>query len=103
MGVRQLPQDQLHIENCTQFCAEVEALIKQSNLMADERDIANAASGRKTKTPRLEYIEAVLVIAERRRIEPDLAASYISPDIKQKLTVEWEDRHRLPRKARLPF
>jgi hypothetical protein len=99
MGVRQLPQDQLHIENCTQFCAEVEALIKESNRKADERE--QNAGGRKTS--RLGYVEAVLVIAERRHIEPDLAASYVSPEIKQKMAMEWENKHMLPKKARLPF
>ena len=103
MGVRQLPQDALHIENCTRFCGDVEALIAESNKKADERDAANAASGNKSKTPRIGYVEAVLVVAERRHIEPDLAASYISPDIKQKLAIEWESKHRLPKKARLPF
>jgi hypothetical protein len=104
MGARQqLPQDQLHIENCTRFCADVEALIAESDKKADERDAANAAAGRKNKTPRIGYVEAVLVIAERRKIEPDLAASYISPEIKQKLALEWESKHRLPKKARLPF
>jgi hypothetical protein len=103
MGAKQLPQDQVHIENCTRFCADVEALILESNQKADERDAASLAAGRKTKTPRIGYVDAVLVIAERRKIEPDLAASYISPEIKQKLAMEWEAKHRLPKKARLPF
>jgi hypothetical protein len=103
MGARQLPQDALHIENCTKFCADVEALVAESNKKADERDAANEASGNNSKTPRIGYVEAVLEIAERRKIEPDFAASYISPDIKGKLAIEWESRHRLPKKARLPF
>lgn len=103
MAVRQLPQDQAHIENCTRFCADVEALITESNKKADERDTANASNGIKTKTPRIGYVEAVLVIAERRKIEPDFAASYLSADIKQKLSLEWEAKHRLPKKGRLPF
>ena len=98
MAVRQLPQDALHIENCTQFCAEVEALVKESSKKADEREIENGC-----KTFRLDYIDAVLVVAERRKIEPDFAASYISPDIKQKMAIEWEKKHMLPKKARLPF
>ena len=103
MGAKQLPQDQVHIENCTRFCAEVEALIIESNKKADERDAANAAAGCKTKTPRIGYVDAVLVIAERRKIEPESAGSYISPEIKQKLAMEWEAKHRLPKRARLPF
>ncbi len=99
MAVKQLPQDQLHIENCTRFCADVEALIAESNRKADERE--ENAGGRKTS--RLGYVEAVLVIAERRHIEPDLAASYVSPEIKQKMALEWENKHMLPKKARLPF
>lgn len=99
MAVRQLPQDALHIENCTRFCAEVEALIKESNKKANEYEIEN---GRKT-TSRLSYIDAVLIVAERRKIEPDFAASYLSPDIKQKMALEWEKKHMLPKKARLPF
>jgi hypothetical protein len=103
MGVKQQPQDQVHIEKCIKFCADVEAFFTESNKKADERDANNAASGSKTKTPRIGYVDAVLTIAEKSNIEPDLAASYISPDIKQKLAAEWETRHRLPKKSRLPF
>lgn len=98
MAVRQLPQDALHIESCTRFCADVEALIVESNKRADEREEEN---GRKTL--RLGYVEAVLVVAERRKIEPDLAAAYVSPEIKQKMAMEWEQKNMLPKKARLPF
>jgi hypothetical protein len=100
MAVRQLPQDALHIENCTRFCADVEALMSESNKKADEREAADP-TGRRTS--RLGYVEAVLVVAERRKIEPDLAASYVSPEIKQKMAMEWEQKHMLPKKARLPF
>jgi hypothetical protein len=100
MGVKQLPQDALHTENCAHFCADVEALIAESNKKADEREAADP-TGRRTL--RLGYVEAVLVIAERRHIEPDLAASYVSPGIKQKMAMEWENKHMIPRKARLPW
>ena len=99
MAVRQLPQDALHIENCARFCADVESLMLESNKKADERD----ATTNGHKTSRLGYVEAVLVVAERRHIEPDLAASYVSPGIKQKMALEWENKHMLPKKARLPF
>jgi hypothetical protein len=100
MAVRQLPQDALHIENCTRFCADVEALIAESNKKADEREAENPTGHR---TSRLGYVDAVLIVAERRKIEPDFAASYVSPEIKQKMAMEWENKHMLPKKARLPF
>ena len=93
-----LPQDQYHIELCTQFCADVEALITESNKKADDRV---AKSGKPTN--RLGYVDAVLIIAERRKIEPDLAAAFCSPDIKMKMTVEWESKHMIPKTGRLPF
>ena len=93
-----LPQDQYHIENCARFCADVEALISDSNKKADDRV---ASTGR--PTARLGYVDAVLIVAERRKIEPDLAAAYLSPDIKQKMQSEWENKHMLPKTARLPF
>ena len=103
MGVKNLPQDQLHIQNCVSFCDEVEALIATSNKKADERDEFSLANGNKQKTPRLGYVQAVLIIAERRRIEPEYAASYLNPQIKQKLQDEWEINHMLQKSARLPF
>ena len=93
-----LPQDQYHIELCTQFCADVEALITESNKKADDRVVK---SGKPTN--RLGYVDAVLIIAERRKIEPDLAAAYLNPDIKQKMQQEWENKHMLPKTAKLPF
>jgi hypothetical protein len=93
-----LPQDQYHIENCARFCADVEALITESNKKADERV---AATGKPTS--RLGYVEAVLTVAERRKIEPDLAAAYLTPEIKAKMQFEWESKHMLPKTARLPF
>ena len=103
MGVKNLPQDQLHIQNCVSFCDEVEALITESNKKADERDEYAAASGNKQKTPRLGYVQAVLAIAEKRRIEPEYAASYLNPSIKQKLQLEWESNHMIQKSAKLPF
>src|SRR4051812_41705822 len=91
-------QDAIHIENCTRFCEEVEQLIDISNKQAAERE---AKTGKKTS--KLGYVEAVLVVAEKRRIEPDLAAAYLNPEIKEKLRFEYEDRHMLPRSAKLPF
>lgn len=93
-----LPQDQYHIENCTRFCSDVETLIAESEVKADERV---AATGKPTS--RLTYVEAVLTIAERRKIEPDLAAAYLSPEIKAKMQFEWETKHMLPKTAKLPF
>lgn len=93
-----LPQDQYHIELCTQFCADVEALITESNRKADERV---AKTGKPTQ--RLGYVDAVLITAERRKIEPDLAAAYLNPEIKQKMQQEWENKHMLPKTAKLPF
>jgi hypothetical protein len=99
MAVRQqLPQDALHIENCTRFCAEVEALIRENDKKADEREAEHGC-----KTSRLGYVDAVLIIADRRKIEPDLAASYLSPTIKEKMGREWQDRHMILRRNRLPF
>lgn len=98
MGARQLSQDQYHIETCSRFCADVEALVQESNKKADDRE---KATGR--PTVRLNYIEAVLVVAERRKIEPDLAAAYLNPEIKEKLRIEYENRHMLPKSAKLPF
>jgi hypothetical protein len=95
---KNLPQDQYHIELCTQFCADVEALINESNKKADERA---ERSGK--PTARLGYVEAVLTVAERRKIEPDLAAAYLNPEIKMKMQQEWENRHMLPKTAKLPF
>jgi hypothetical protein len=95
---KNLPQDQYHIELCTQFCADVEALINESNKKADER-VAKAGKA----TTRLGYVDAVLIVAERRKIEPDLAAAYLNPEIKQKMQQEWENKHMLPKSARLPF
>ena len=101
MAVRQLPQDALYIENCTRFCADVETLITESNKKSDKRDAENSTGH---KTSRLGYVDAVLIVADRRKIEPDLAASYVSPEIKQKMAREWEDRHCLKKKTnRLPF
>lgn len=93
-----LPQDQFHVEKCIAFCEAVEALIFDSNMKADERE---ASTGKPTS--RLSYIDAVLIIAERQKIEPDLAATYINPVIKRKMQSEWENKHMLPKSARLPF
>lgn len=86
MGVpKSFPQDQLHIENCTKFCSEVEALIQTSNRQTDE---ANANGSRR---PRMTYIQTVLTVAENRGIEEAMAASYLSPDIKDKIRIEAEN------------
>lgn len=95
----QTPQDQIHVQNCIEFCNDVETLVAESNTKADE---VETTEGRKSPL-RLSYIDAVLVIAERRKIEPDLAAAYINPQIKEKLRAEYESRHMLPKSARLPF
>ena len=93
-----LPHDQFHIDLCTAFCADVETLITESNKKADEREAKTGKS-----TSRLGYVEAVLTVAERRKIEPDLAAAYVNPEIKRKMQFEWENKHMLPKTARLPF
>ena len=95
---KSLPQDQYHIQNCTAFCEDVETLIAESNKQADDRV---AATGK--PTTRLTYVEAVLEVAERRKVEPDLAAAYVSPEIKEKMQSEWENKHMLPKSAKLPF
>jgi hypothetical protein len=88
------PQDQYHIKLCEEFCEDVETLVRESNEKAD-------TTGRKFL--RLNYIESVLLVAEKRHIEPDFAATYLSPIIKEKLRHEYEIRHMLPKSARLPF
>lgn len=92
------PQDSFHIANCMSFCNEVETLIAASNKKADERE-----ENTNRKTLRLGYVEAVLVVAEKRRIEPDLAAAYLNPEIKSKLRKEWEQKNMIHQKAKLPF
>lgn len=74
--------DQYHIEICSNFCAEVETLVS---------------------TNRLSYVDAVLIIADRRKIEPDLAAKYINPDIMSNMQAEWETKNMLAKTAKLPF
>jgi len=98
MGKALQPQDQFHVENCIKFCEAVEELIATSNVKADERELATGKP-----TPRLGYVEAVLTIAERFKIEPDFAASYVNPEIKLKMQSEWEHKHMLPKSAKLPF
>jgi hypothetical protein len=93
-----VPQDQFHVEKCIVFCEQVEALIVASNLKADERETSTGKP-----TSRLGYVDAVLIVAERQKIEPDLAALYLSPSIKQQMQLEWENRNLLPRTAKLPF
>ena len=93
-----LPQDQFHVEKCIKFCEDVELLIAESSKKADERE---AHTGKPTS--RLSYVDAVLIVAERSKIEPDLAAIYLNPVIKQKMQAEWENKHMLPKSARLPF
>lgn len=91
-------QDQFHIEKCAQFCEEVESLVQDSIKKAEERE---AVTGKRTS--RLSYVEAVLTVAERQNIQPDLAADYLSPIIKQHMQVEWENKNMLPQTAKLPF
>lgn len=99
MGVsKNFPQDQLHIENCTKFCTKVEALVAESNVKADETELA---TGR--KRPRLTYIQAVLIVAEEQNIEEAMAAAYLSPDIKDKIRVEAENLNMIEKSASLPF
>ena len=98
MGVsKSFPQDQLHIENCTKFCSEVEALVQISNKQTDE---ANANGSRR---PRMTFIQAVLSVAERQGIEEAMAASCLSPDIKEKIRIEAENLNMIERSASLPF
>ena len=98
MGVpKSYSQDKFHIETCTKFCSEVESLITTSNKQADEA----AMHGR--NRPRLRYVDSVLMIAEKWNIEEALAATYLSPDIKDKIRVEAEARNSIPRSASLPF
>ena len=91
-------QDSIHIQNCEAFCSEVETMIRSNNSKAEERERTTGQ-----KAMRLNYIEAVLAVAEKRRIDPDYAAAYLSPDIKEKLKVEYENRHMLPKTAKLSF
>ena len=98
MGAKLQPQDQLHIANCTSFCAEVDELVKNSSTKADERE---ATTGQRAL--RLGYIEAVLEVATRRGIEPDLAAAYLNPEIKEALRMEFVNRHMMQQTATLPF
>lgn len=93
-----LPQDQFHVEKCIKFCDEVEALVNESNQKADDRELATGKA-----SSRLAYVDAVLIVAERSKIEPDLAAIFLNPVIKQKMQNEWENKHMLPKSARLPF
>ena len=90
-------QDSIHIENCTQFCSEVESLVEYSNQKADDAK----ASG--YNRPRLSYIQAVLAVAERRGIEEAMAAAYLSPDIKDKIRVEAENLNMIEKTATLPW
>ena len=90
-------QDSIHIENCTRFCNEVEALVDSSNQKAD------AARVNGINRPRFSYIQAVLTIAERRGIEEAMAAAYLSPDIKEKIRVEAENLNMIEKSAALPF
>jgi hypothetical protein len=84
MGVVQstFPQDQLHIQDCTKFCTEVETLVA---------------------TKRMGYMEAVLYLAEKRGIEPEGAAAYLNPHIKERIRIEATDLNLMPRTASLPF
>jgi len=82
MASKLYPQDQLHIENCTRFCVEVETVVL---------------------TKSMTYMDAVLSLADSRGIEPELAASYLSPDIKDRIRVEAENLNLMARTASLPF
>lgn len=95
----QQPQDALHIQKCQEFCDAVEALIQDSESRAKEIELANDSR----KAIRLTYIDAVLTVAERLKIDPDLAAAYLNPRIKEQLRAEYESRHMLPKTAKLPF
>jgi hypothetical protein len=77
-----LPQDQLNIETCTRFCTDVESLVANNGLS---------------------YIEAVVHLADLRKIEEALAANYLNPDIIEKVRIEGENRNMLERTASLPF
>jgi hypothetical protein len=98
MAVKSVPTDQYHIEKCETFCAAVEDMIAADERIQTKKD---SDTGRRGK--RLTYIEAVLAIAEKNRIEPDLAAHYLNPEIKEKLRIDYENIHWLPRSAKLPF
>lgn len=90
--------DDLFLSECIKFCEEIENLISESNKKADERE-------RETGKPtiRFGYVEAVLTVSERWKIEPDFAAEYLNPTIKSHLQREWQNLHRLPKKGKLPF
>ena len=75
-----ITQDSIHIESCTRFCNEVESLAKK-----------------------MSYMDSVLALADRRNIEPEMAATYLSPDIKEKIRIEAENLNLMPRTASLPF
>ena len=98
MAAKQLPHDKLHFDNCAAFCADVETLVRESNTLADEHETLTGKT-----TLRIKYIEAVLEIADKRKIEPEFAAEYLNPEIKEHLRTEYEHRHMLPRTATLPF
>jgi len=74
------PHDQLQLDNCTQFCLEVEHIVTSK---------------------RMSYIEAVLTLAEKKNIEPKLAAAYLNPDIKDRIRIEAENLNYMPKTASL--
>jgi Phage late-transcription coactivator len=98
MGVpKSFPQDKIHIENCTQFCNDVEKLVEDSHRQAE------IAFQKGYNRPRMSYIQAVLSVAEGRGIEEALAAAYLSPDIKDKIRIEAENLNMINKSAALPF
>lgn len=98
MAVKPLPTDQYHIEQCEKFCTAVETLIESDEQISKKRESTTGKRG-----TRMTYIEAVLNVAEKFKVEPDLAAAYLNPEIKEKLRIDFENKHWLPRSAQLPF
>ncbi len=77
-------QDDMFLEKSIKFCQEIEDLIKNSIIP-------------------ISYMDAVIELSDRREIETDLAASYLSDYIKQKIQKEAEDLNFFEKTASLPF
>ncbi len=68
--------------NGAHFCREVEAMVQ-------EREIG--------------YMEAVLELCDKHNLEPESAAKLLSKPIIEKIQVEGQEIHLLPRSGALPI
>jgi hypothetical protein len=82
MSEDMLPIPFLVATNGVRFCREVEAMVSDKEMG---------------------YMEAVLALCEQHNIEPESAAKLLSKPIIEKIQVEGQEIHLLPRSGALPL